>query len=73
MLGSKEVDSVGDISFLIASGFSVPAEYPTTSQINARLAKIHEKEICIHSSGFAWFLNGETDPNAHWMHAEERA
>ncbi len=71
-LESPRSAAEGDVSFLIGSGFSVPAGYPTTSQINQRLAKINESEICVHSSGDAWFLNGMQDPNAEWMGTEER-
>lgn len=60
------------ISFLIGSGFSVPAGYPTTTRLNERLGKIDYSEICIHTSGNARFLNGEADPNAHWMRIEQR-
>jgi len=62
----------GDVSFLIGSGFSVPARYPTTSKINHRLSRINEREICIHTSEDAWFLNGQQDLNADSMHKEER-
>ncbi|MBW2324246.1 MAG: SIR2 family protein [Deltaproteobacteria bacterium] len=37
-----------------------------------RLGKIDASEICIHTSGNARFLNGQTDPNAHWMRVEQR-
>jgi len=52
-----------NVSFLIGSGFSVPAGYPTTTQLNERLCKIDASQISIH--GRARFLDGETDPNAH--------
>lgn len=61
-----------NISFLIGSGFSVPAGLPTTTQMNERLREIGSDEICIHTSGDAWFLRGESDPNAHWMRLQER-
>ena len=61
-----------NISFLIGSGFSVPAGYPTTTTLNERLGKINVTEISIHTSGAARFLNGETDPNAGWMRVEQR-
>lgn len=61
-----------NISFLIGSGFSVPAAYPTTTKLNERLGRIDHSEICIHTSGNARFLNGEADPNAHWMRIEQR-
>jgi len=60
------------ISFLIGSGFSVPAGYPTTTKLNERLHRIDQSEICVHTSREAWFLNGQPDPNAHWMGVEER-
>jgi hypothetical protein len=60
------------ISFLIGSGFSVPATYPTTTLINERLKKIKADEICVHTSRDAFFLNGKSDPNASWMGVEER-
>jgi hypothetical protein len=60
------------ISFLIGSGFSEPAELPTTSRMNERLKRINADEICIHTSGDAWFLCGESDPNAHWMQVKKR-
>jgi len=63
---------VKNISFLIGSGFSVPADYPTTTKLNERLGRIDHSEICIHTSGNARFLNGEADPNAHWMRIEQR-
>jgi len=61
-----------NISFLIGSGFSVPEGFPTTSQINEKLKSIDASNICIHTSGDVWFLNGSTDPNADWMRVEER-
>lgn len=64
--------SMENISLLIGSGFSVPANFPTTEQINARLKKIDASEICKHTSGDTWFLNGNSDPNSHWMGIEER-
>ena len=63
---------MSNVSFIIGSGFSVPAGYPTTSALNNRLHKINASEICIHTSGDAWFLMGQTDPNAHWMRVEQR-
>ena len=63
---------IKNISFLIGSGFSVPADYPTTAKLNERLGRIDHSEICIHTSGNARFLNGEADPNAHWMRIEQR-
>lgn len=60
------------VSFLIGSGFSVPADYRTATELNDRLHKIDASEICIHSNGDAWFLMGEIDANAHWMGREQR-
>ena len=59
------------LSFLLGSGFSVPDGYPTTSQINNRLKSISQNEIHIHSSGSAWFLNGQVDRNA-WSRTEQK-
>jgi hypothetical protein len=54
-----------NISFLLGSGFSVPAGYPTTKKLNERLCKIDASEICIENDGSARFLSdGEVDPNA---------
>ena len=61
-----------NISFLIGSGFSVPAGYPTTTRINERLGKIDASGISIHTSGDARFLNEQADPNADWMRVEQR-
>ena len=64
---------MSQISFLIGSGFSIPVGLPTTGDINQRLQKINESEICIHSSQNAWFLkDGEVDPNANHMNPEKR-
>src|SRR5437016_9828715 len=60
------------ISLLLGSGFSVPADYPTTMKLNERLANVKASEICVHTSRDAWFLNGKPDPNADWMGVEER-
>lgn len=68
----KDRKNMKNISFLIGSGFSVPAGYPTTSEMNQRLGSINMEEICIHTSGNAWFLNRGTDPNAHTMRVNER-
>jgi hypothetical protein len=59
------------VSFLLGSGFSSPAGYPTAGEINERLRKIDASEICIHTDGHAWFLGEEKDPNAHCT-TEER-
>ncbi len=61
------------ISFLIGSGFSVPAGYPTTTELNERLRKIDASEICIENDGSARFLyDGEVDPNADWTNVTEK-
>lgn len=59
------------LSFLLGSGFSIPDGYPPTSQINNRLKEIDQNEIHIHTSGSAWFLNGQEDRNA-WSRTEEK-
>jgi len=61
-----------EISFLLGAGFSVPDGYPTRKEINERLKKINHDEILIHTNGFAKFLEDDFDPNASWMHIEER-
>ena len=65
-------DSLNHVSLLIGSGFSVPAEYPTTTKLNERLCRIGASEICVHTDREAWFLNGQPDPNAERMGVEER-
>lgn len=52
------------VSILLGAGFSVPASYPTASQLNSRLKQILADEILIHSSGTALFLRGQVDTNA---------
>ncbi|MCI0330016.1 MAG: SIR2 family protein [candidate division Zixibacteria bacterium] len=59
------------VSFLIGSGFSVPAGYPTTKNINKKLQRINASEICVSSNRQAWFLNDQPDPNS-WINAEQR-
>ena len=62
-----------NIAFLLGSVFSVPAGYPTTTELNKRLRKIEASEICIHSDESARFLyDGEVDPNADWMNVTEK-
>lgn len=68
----KAKKNMKNISFLIGSGFSVPAGYPTTSEMNQRLGIINMSEICIHTNGDAWFLNGDVDQNADHMKVNER-
>jgi hypothetical protein len=54
---------MGEISFLIGSGFSHPAGYPIATCLNRKLRQIKASEITIHTSGSARFLNkGENDP-----------
>ena len=62
-----------NIAFIIGSGFSVPAGFPTTAKINERLKKIDVSEICKHTSGGVWFLNGDKDLNSHLTGVEEKA
>lgn len=59
------------VSFLLGSGFSVPEGLPRVTDLNARLAKINEAEILIHSDMQSIFLNGQEDPN-RWLRWEER-
>ena len=59
------------LSLLIGSGFSVPADYPTTTELNDRLRKIDASEICVDTGRGAWFLNGQPAPNASWMRVKE--
>ncbi len=47
------------VSFLIGSGFSAPAGYPTASDLNEKLSKIDASEIAIHPDCNARFLIGE--------------
>jgi hypothetical protein len=62
-----------NISFLLGSGFSVPAGYPTTTKLNERLCKIDTSEICIENDGSARFMyDGEVDPNADWTNVTEK-
>lgn len=63
---------MADISLIVGSGLSIPAGFPSASVLNNRLSKIDSGDISIHTDGSAWFLNGQTDPNAHWMHVKER-
>lgn len=56
-------NEMGEISFLIGSGFSHPAGYPIATCLNRKLRQIKASEITIHTSGSARFLNkGENDP-----------
>jgi hypothetical protein len=60
------------ISFLIGAGFSKPAGYPLTRELNERLRRIDASDICVYTNGQACFLNGQVDPNAGWMELEKR-
>jgi hypothetical protein len=53
-----------EISFLIGAGFSIPAGYPKTEDINRRLKQIYENDIFISTDGAAYFADGKIDPNA---------
>jgi hypothetical protein len=50
-------------SFLLGSGFSIPAGLPSVAKINERMGKIDEEEIMIHSSMYAWFLKAPLPNN----------
>ena len=63
---------MADVSLIFGSGLSIPAGFPSASELNSRLSKIDASEISIHTDGSAWFLKGQTDPNAHWMRVKER-
>ena len=62
---------VQHVSFLLGSGFSIPDGYPPTTQINNCLKAINQNAIHIHTSGSAWFLNGQDDPNS-WSKEEQK-
>jgi hypothetical protein len=64
---------MANVSLLLGSGFSVPADYPTATKINERMRRIDATEICVHTSGKASFLKDEKYPNADQMRVEERA
>ena len=59
------------VSFLIGSGFSIPAGYPSTSEMNKRLCSVKAGDINIHTSMQAWFHGEDPDPN-DWMRKDER-
>jgi hypothetical protein len=59
-------------SFLLGSGFSVPAGYPTMAEMNAKLENIDASEIGVHTSREAWFLNRKADPNTSFTGKQER-
>lgn len=56
------------ISLIIGSGFSVPDGMKTVGQINATLASLEDKDICIHSDMTLTLLNGQEKPDfsVHW-------
>ena len=51
------------ISLIIGSGFSVPDGMKTVGQINATLAGLEDKDICIHSDMTLTLLNGQEKPD----------
>jgi hypothetical protein len=59
------------VSFLVGSGFSIPAGIKGVKELNARLSKINEEEILIGTDQLAMFLNGQIDNN-RWSNADER-
>ncbi len=61
-----------EIAFLIGAGFSIPEGYPKTEDINVRLGKIHENEICVHTDGACWFLKKGDTPRYHTGEDTER-
>lgn len=50
------------ITFIIGSGFSINAGFPTTSDINEKLTSIDENDF-VYSAMEAYFLNGQKYPN----------
>ena len=60
------------ISFLLGAGFSKPADYPLASEVNDRIKNLKESDITIHTSGLAWFNNGEPTPNDWFMRKDDR-
>lgn len=50
------------VTFIIGSGFSIHAGFPTTSQINKRLTSTIESDF-VYSAMEAYYLNGESYPN----------
>jgi len=69
---SKGTD-MKDLSFIIGSGFSIPARYPPTKELNEKLRKIDASEIDIYSNGDACFRGNEENPNAWFEGKEEKA
>jgi hypothetical protein len=59
------------VSFLVGSGFSIPAGIKGVKELNERLSKINENEILIGMDLRAMFLNGQIDNN-RWSKADER-
>lgn len=59
------------ISFLVGSGFSIPAGLPGVAKLNQRLSQIDESEILIHSDQQAFFLDGQIDNN-RFLRRDER-
>jgi hypothetical protein len=58
------------ISFLLGSGFSVPAGLPKVSDINKRLSKISKDEIFINTDLRTWFVLQNNDPNKEMNEGE---
>ena len=70
-VSNKQNLSMNNISFLLGSGFSIPAGLPYVNKLNERMGRIEEEEILIHGSQRAIFLNGAKDPN-RWSGKYER-
>ena len=64
-------DKIPKVSFLVGSGFSIPEGLPSVRDVNARLSKVDESEILIHTDQTAIFLNGQEDRN-RWANSRER-
>lgn len=60
-----------NVSFLLGSGFSIPAGIPGVPQLNVRFSEVPENEIMIHSSMTVIRLNGLEDNN-RWMNWDQR-
>lgn len=60
------------VSFLIGSGFSIPEGIPGVKQLNARLAKINESEILIHTDQRAFFIEKVSDDPNRWSNWDQR-
>lgn len=63
---------MADISFLIGSGFSIPAGFPSTKQINKKFSSLKGTEIFIHTDMTARFIEPEKKPdNPRLQYVEE--